>query len=319
MKSVNRVLVTGACGFVGNSIVQALVEHGVSVIAVDRIINSHIPAIDQTRQADQIKFVEAEVGDLPPFDVDALIHAAAITATPAETNQSPEENFRSNIDPFLHILRWAESNTAPRAVFLSSDAVFREHGPGPVAETDIPSPLGLYAVAKHTCEHIVETIKLKHDRDVVAVRLSSIYGPYELSRPTRPRISLVSKLVYAAITDGKLIVFRDDPATDWTFGVDVGHAIYHLLQQDALQYHLYNVASELVYSPLDIARAICAYLPDTQLEILDGVNPTARLLTRRGYLSNSRLTEETGFAMWTALEDGIKHVIDWQLSQEHVR
>jgi nucleoside-diphosphate-sugar epimerase len=318
MMPVNRVLVTGACGFVGNSIVQALLNRGVTVIAVDRVINPHMPAISNSQYPGQIQFIEADAGDVPTLDVDALIHAAAVTATPFEANQSPEENFRSNIDPCLQMLKWADANNVARAVFLSSSAVHRETAPGPVLETDIPSPLGLYAIAKHTCEHIVETLKRDHGRDVVAVRLSSVYGTYELPRPTRPRTSLVSKLVYSAITDGKMTIYRDEPAMDWTFAADIGHAIYHLLQQEALQHHLYNVASEMVYSPLEIAEQIHNRLPDTQLHILDGVDPNAKPLTRKGYLSNSRLTNETSFKDWTSLERGLKQVIDWQFSQECV-
>jgi nucleoside-diphosphate-sugar epimerase len=305
--------VTGAGGFVGCSIVQALLEHGLHVTAVDRQFDDWLMQRWQQEWSTHLELYEVDVAQLSDIKVDALIHAAAITASPEEMGHSPEENFVANIDPFLQMLELAHQHKLHRAIFLSSSAVYRRTEPGPVHETDLTSPVGLYAVAKQTMENLVETMKVHYQRDLAVVRLSNIYGPAERSRPSRPRMSLVGQMIHSAATTGRLTLYRDEPARDWTFAPDVGTALYHLLKKPVLAHHLYNVAAEQVLTPMAIAQVIREHLPELELRVLDGTNPSTPPLSRCGYLSNSRLREETGFDNWTPFSEGVKRVLHQSL------
>ncbi|MBI1280706.1 MAG: NAD-dependent epimerase/dehydratase family protein [Anaerolineaceae bacterium] len=312
MSSSSRVLITGAGGFVCGSIMQALLQDNWQVIAVDRQFDPAVQAKWVKRWGDNVTFVQTDSRDVPPFEVDAVVHGAAITASPEELGQTPEANLRANIDPLLSILEWADSHNIGHFLSISSSAVYAATEAGAVSETMPTAPMGLYAVAKQTMESLIGTLCSEYERDVATIRLSNIYGPDEQPRSTRPRVSLVAKLIQQATQTGKITVYEDDPARDWTFAPDVGAAVVALLKQATLNHALYNVASEQVLSPLEIAMVIHKLMSQVELEIREGSNPDIPLLTRRGYLSNERLQEETGFTGWTSFEDGIRQALEHQ-------
>ncbi len=310
-----RVLVTGAGGFVGRSIVRALLDAGHAVVALDRAFDGDLRRRWQDRRDAQLDVLEAETSQLPVLTVDGIIHAAALTAGPEETRQTPEAHLHANLDPLLHVLEWAENHNVRRTIILSSDAVFRSSQPGPIREADPVSPLGLYAVAKSTAEMLCETLREHHQRDVIAVRLGNIYGPEERTRPTRPRVSLVRRMVDQALRQGMLNVYRQSIAQDWTYAPDVGRALLALLEAPTLQHHLYNVASEQRFTELDIAHTIQAIVPEVELRMHEGTAPQANAEARHGYLSSERIRRELGFDQWTPFSEGLRSVIHWQKAE----
>lgn len=313
-----RVLVTGAGGFVGRNMVQALSKAGLCVLALDRNFDADIQQSWQNNTDSRIELISDDVSKLPNLEADFVVHGAAITASPEEAGHAPEENYRANMDSVLHVLEWARSQNVRRVIVLSSGAVYRASQPGPIDEKIPTTPLGLYAVAKDAAERLVETLRTEYGRDIVAARLSNIYGPHERARVSRPRTSLVSKMVQTALEHGHLTVFRQGDALDWTFAPDIGHAIERMLAAPALQQHVYNVASEQILTPLDIAHAIKTVLPSIELDIREGRDPANVARTRLGHLSSKRLRAELGFAQWTSFEQGLQAVIAWQQAESIV-
>ena len=304
-----RVLVTGAGGFVGSHIVQVFLEAGSQVVAADRAFDVDVRDRWIAGWETQIDLIEADVDRLPPVPVTAVIHAAALTAAPEEAGLTAEEHVRANLEPVLDVLAW----DVKRTIVLSSDAVFKASPPGPLDETTPVRPSGLYAVAKHAAETLIDTLRDMYGRDVVAVRLGNIYGPQERSRPTRPRYSLVAGMVRDALQAGKIVVYREAPARDWTFAPDVGRALLALVNAPTVRHALYHVTSEHMLTPLEIAVAIQTVLPEVQIDVREGAGPA---VTRRGHMSSQRFQREFGFVQWTPFTEGVYAVINWQRSVE---
>lgn len=304
---MKRVIVTGANGFVGSNIVSALAQGGWLVSALDREFDN--PAV-ATWHTDRVALLRASCADMPSIRADALVHAAFVTATPAERRESPEDNLRANIEPLLQVMEYAEAEGIPRSVFISSNAVFCHTPATLVDETRPPGPLGVYGLAKTMMEHTVDTMRRAEGRDMVCARLGGVYGSYEYSRPTRPVLSLVGQMMRDALSKGEIVVSTPAALRQWTLAADIGRAIAALLRADSLNHSLYNLASGERKTDLAIARLIQSLVEDLRLQLPSAGESPARSAAKLGWLDNSRLERDTGFSDWTAMsQDALATVL----------
>lgn len=300
-----RVLVTGAGGFVGRHIVTALLASGWQVIALDQAWDAELLAAWSAQPA--LTLLQTEIMTLPKLDVTVLIHAAAITRQP-DADYSPEMHLHDNLAPTLHLLQWAQQHTIRRAIFLSSDAVFTA-SQGSISEDQPPTPNNTYAAAKAAIEQLITTLHDDYERDMLTIRLSGIYGTGEYARISRPHTSLIQRMVQAALHTGVIQVPAQSIARSWTLVDDIGRAVVALLSTPTLHHSLYNVASEERLSAIQVAHAIQRHLPLITIDMdTTPVEPTQR----QGYLSHARLKSDTGFADWTPFDVGIGQVIQEQ-------
>ncbi len=295
---MKRVIVTGANGFVGSNIVSALAQAGWLVSALDREFDN--PAL-ATWNHDRVERVRANCADMPPIPADALVHAAFVTATPEERGESPEDNLRANIEPLLQVMEYAEGEGIHRSVFISSNAVFRHTPATLVDEMRPPEPLGVYGLAKTMMEQVVDTMRHAHGRDMVCARLGGIYGSYEYSRPTRPKLSMVGQMMHDALSKGEIVLSTPAERRQWTLAADIGRAIAALLDADSLNHSLYNLASGERKSDLAVARMIQGLVAGLTLHLPSVNESPARSSGKLGWLDNRRLRRDTGFDDWTAM------------------
>jgi UDP-glucose 4-epimerase len=299
---MGRVLVTGANGFVCSNLIHVLLEQGCAVVAADQ---SFEPALLALWSGRPVQYLVGDVEALPDVPVDYVIHGAAVTASPDDRLETPEANFKSNLNPAIAMLEWCARNKVSRAIFISSSAVFREHLTSDLTESIPAYPVGLYSVAKKAIEELVHTFRVNYQHDLISVRLGNVYGPWEHRRSTRPRLSLVGRLVEEAITRHEITVPETTYPADWTFVRDIGRALVALLFAPALNNDLYHVSTGCSYSGLDLAGAVKAQIPSCGIKFEGEPTPF------RGVLRSERLEADTGFSMWTDLEDGLQETITW--------
>ncbi|MBK9121740.1 MAG: NAD(P)-dependent oxidoreductase [Chloroflexi bacterium] len=305
-----RVLVTGAGGFVCRYVVEALAVTGMRVIAVDQSFDSDLA---QRWKSLPIELLSNDCRSLPRVPVDYVVHGAALTAGPEEANQSPIENYRANLDPALDVLQWAAAAGAKRTIVVSSSAVFRGSPESVYTEETLPVATGTYMAAKRAIELVAQTLRTDYGQDVVSIRLGSVYGPTEIARETRPRVSRVMRLLHDAMSQRVLRVPSDGDRMDWTYAPDIGQALVALLGAPSLNHDLYHVTSGEALTDLEIARAVAAVLPGADVELLDPQVPPYR-----GAMTGTRLAHDTGFNAWTSFRDGLASVVMW-LQQESER
>ena len=224
------VLITGAGGFVGSHLAMGFAALGVQVTALDR-------GFDATTRArlSGIRLVEADLAapdaDIPdPGRGCTILHAAALTTGPAALGMSEAEHITANMVPLLAMLRHAGRVRAGSFVFLSSSGVFSAADGSPdLCDTDTPTALGPYSAAKRAGEVLVPSALAEGIRPY-CLRLGYLYGPHEVSRPTRQRVSLMQDWAGRAERGEVIEIAHPAPRRDWTFVPDLAPAIARLLQ-----------------------------------------------------------------------------------------
>ena len=295
-----RVIVTGANGFVGCNIVAAFLDAGWVVNAVDHVFDN--PAYSHL-SAERLRLIASDCANLAPLAAEALVHAAAITATPAARGESPEANLHANLDSLLSIMEYAHRQRIGRAVFISSAAVFGSTPATPIDETRPPQPLGVYGVAKALLEDVVETMRHEYGRDVACARLGGIYGPYEFVRSSRPKLSLVAQMISAALGRRMIEVVRSEEQRQWTYAPDIGRALVALMNAEKLSHGLYNLACGERLSDLEVARQLASLIDGLTVRNAAGEEVPDPPSSRLGWLDNSRLRRDVGFSDWTNMSE----------------
>lgn len=173
-----RLLVTGANGFVGRALGDALVQHGHTVRGAvrrnDVILNSKISRVTVGEINNQTDWSEALEG------VDVLIHLAARVHVMNETSIDPLEEFRrANVHGTEHLARSAAAHGVKRMVFVSSIKVNggETSGGKGYTELDIPSPKDPYGISKWEAEQALHRVAQETGLEVVIVRPPLVYGP----------------------------------------------------------------------------------------------------------------------------------------------
>jgi nucleoside-diphosphate-sugar epimerase len=250
---IKRILVTGAGGYIGTTLVQVLWERGYEVIALDRFFwgKDKLPPLSerlQTVEAD-IRFVSPEVFR----GVDAVIDLAALSNDPVgELN--PMHTWSINHLGRQRVCALAKNSGVKRYVLPSSCSIygFME---GEVNEQSDINPLTVYAKANYAAENDVRAL---HDASfvVVVIRQATVYG---FSRRMRFDLA-INGMVKGFLAKGKIPILKD--GTQWRPFVhvrDTSRAMAALLEADAaaINGQIFNVgANAQNYQIFDLAGRV---------------------------------------------------------------
>ena len=173
---LNKVVVTGAAGFIGSALVSHLASQNVPVTAVGRTV----PALDLHESQESVRWVEADVRDPGVLDdlLDegtTLFHFAGHTSV-AGSVKDPLLDFDCNVQAFLEVLESVRHSGA-QLLFPSSPAVFASGQPLPLKETANKKPTSPYGAAKLACEGYAQCYHACYAVDVRIARIFNVYGP----------------------------------------------------------------------------------------------------------------------------------------------
>lgn len=294
-----RVLVTGAGGFVGNHLARGFADQGAEVHALDR-------GFDETAVArlDGVNLVVADLEDGVPSKVpavDVIVHAAAITTDPAALGLRPSAHVAANLRLLESALAHAAAHHPSAFVFLSSSGVFAP-GDGHVMlrDTDAPTGGSAYALAKQIGEawtvDALGGICAAH-----VVRLGYIFGPGEVARPSRQRVSLMAEWLAAAEHGRPLMVREDDPARDWTYAPDLAPALARLVD-GAARVRPVHVASGQVLHDSELAARIAARYPGAEVVAVAAPGPA------KPPMAPSTCVAAVREARWTSIDTAIERL-----------
>jgi nucleoside-diphosphate-sugar epimerase len=167
-----RYIVTGAAGFIGSHLAEALVAAGHDVVGVDCFTDYYDPA-EKERNARGLDVRRLDLAE-DPLDldgVDGVFHLAGQPGVRSFGDVFPLY-LRRNLLATQRVLE-ACSATGTRLVFASSSSVYGEAGAYPTPEDATPRPISPYGITKLACEHLARA----YGGDVATLRYFTVYGP----------------------------------------------------------------------------------------------------------------------------------------------
>jgi UDP-glucuronate 4-epimerase len=292
---VSRYVVTGAAGFIGSHLVDALLARGDDVVAVDSFTDYYDPA----RKEDNARAFEVRRLDLADetLELDG-VHGVFHLAAQAGVRPSFEHfdlYLRRNVLATQRLLEIAAAE-GTRVVFASSSSVYGDAERYPTPEDAELRPISPYGITKLAAEQLVAAYPV----DAVVLRYFTVYGP-------RQRPDMGFSLLIDALLDDREFELFGDPSRSFTFVGDVVEATIAAMER-APAGAVYNVGGG---EEATLREAIAA------LELVSGraarirQGDRARGDARRTAADVERIREGLAWTPTTSLEDGLRAQWSW--------
>ena len=316
-----KVVVTGAAGFVGFHVAQALLARGEEVVGLDNLNAYYDPALKHGRLAEiaaspaaaRFRFVEGDLSDAAlvaqliagDAEVDRVVHLGA-QAGVRYSLEAPFAYVQSNLTGHVAVLE-AVRAAGPRLrhlVYASSSSVYGNRAEGAFSETDpVDRPVSLYAATKRADELISQSYSHLYGLRQTGLRFFTVYGPW--GRP-----DMAYWLFTEAIFQGRPIrVFNHgEMRRDFTYIDDIVAGVLACLDHPAAEpsNRIYNIGNN---EPETLGRMIA--LLETGREAVKRMEPMQPGDVVSTYADISAMQRDFGWSPTTPLDRGLHRFVGW--------
>jgi UDP-glucose 4-epimerase len=306
-----HVLITGAAGFFGRAIVRALAREQVRVLATDRVDEAAFAPRPGTPR-ELVEYVQRDIEqdgleDLVKCSA-GVVYAAALTPVDETAGNTADRLLRVNLQGFVGALTAVrDSDSCRRVLFVSSAGVYHQAPPVVLREEDADGGTSLYGAAKLAGELVGRRHAALFGREFCAVRPTSLIGPGEEARPSRPRVTPFAELVSAAREARAVRLEARASRADLLAVDDAAEAVALLWRTPQLGGGSFNVSSARPRSAAEVAAAVSRvaglHLDDDARTVVHGGSD------RAAKISNERLLA-LGWRPRRTLEDIVREVLD---------
>jgi UDP-glucose 4-epimerase len=317
-----RILIFGGTGFVGLNIAAALLARGHAVTLFDR---AGLPPAAQkafAHHADRLTTVQGDITDRQAIEeviaagCEAIILGAAITAGPEREAADPETILRVNLLAQTPVLIAARRSRVGRIINLSSAAAYGTNAFSsmPLDEETDCDPVSLYAITKFTSEKVAARLAALWQCDIISVRLSAVFGPWERATGVRDTLSPQAQML-AAMQHGREAVLPRPGVRDWIYAPDVAEAVTLLIEAAKPKHRLYNISTGLEWSALQWGEELAALHSGFICRLAEaGEAPSVDLHSPadRAPLSVERMAQEFGWRARFGCADSAADLSGWR-------
>jgi UDP-glucuronate 4-epimerase len=296
-----RYVVTGAAGFIGSHLAEALLQGGHEVLGVDSFTDYYDPALKEENAAGlEVARVDLAEEDLELDGVDGVFHLAGQPGV-RSFGDVFEDYARRNLLASRRVFETAAA-AGVRVVFASSSSVYGDAESYPTREDADLRPISPYGITKAGCEQLAYAYGKEFGLDAVLLRYFTVYGPRQ-----RPDMALAR--IVAALARGAAFELYGDGLQSRSFtyvadGVEATIAAMERAQAGAL----YNVGGG-AEATMREAIATLERLSGRTLELVE--QPAAAGDVRRTSADTRRIEQDLGWRATTALEDGLRAQWEW--------
>jgi len=314
-----HVLVTGAGGFIGSHLVEALVQNGADVRAFVRYNSRGDPGLLSMLSPEVFGILEVIAGDLRDLpallsasrDVEIIFHLGALIAIPY-SYKHPAEVVESNVLGTMNVLLAGRDNGVARIVHTSTSEVYGTALRVPIDENHPLHGQSPYSASKIGADKLAESFYCAYDLPVVTLRPFNTYGPRQSARAVIPTI-ITQVLTKDVINLGNL-----DARRDFTYVSDTVEGFMRAAMTPGIEGESINLG---VGNEIRIADLVDEILSLTGKPVEIHID-TERLRPQKSevqrLLSNNSLARERlGWTPQVSLREGLSQTIEWISAHLH--
>jgi len=327
-----KILVTGAAGFIGSTLILRLLERGDTVIGIDNHNDYYDPAIKEARLARYVDrpnytHLRIDLGDRVAMEECFAAHKPqrvvnlAAQAGVRYSIENPLAYIDSNIVGFAHILEGCRHHGVEHLVYASSSSVYGANTAMPFSVHDnVDHPLSLYAASKKSNELMAHTYSHLYGLPTTGLRFFTVYGPWG-----RPDMALF-KFTKAILAGEPIDVFNyGKHRRDFTYVDDIVEGVIRVLDRSAppnpnwnsdkpdpgtstAPWRVYNIGNNQPVELMDyigaLEKALGKKAEMNLLPLQPGDVPDT-------YANVDDLVEQFDYKPSTSVDEGVARFIDW--------
>jgi UDP-glucuronate 4-epimerase len=315
------LLVTGATGHVGLTLVRLGANRGLRVVAQHR---SPVDPGLASELGPTVEWVRCDLSD--PFAIAAMlaehpvsgcIHTAAVP-NDRLARPDPWNAIRSNTIATAALLELGRRQMWRRFVYVSTGSVFQglTDLSGSILEEHPPQARTVYGVTKLAGEQLVAMYRYEFGMSASTVRISFVYGPPLVPAvrdlPRGPVVALLREAVRGQpIRESS----GGDFQASFTHVEDVAEGLLAAYQAPELRHPVYHLGHGRNWTTFQVAEAVADAVPGAIVEVGPGTLPWTTYNSMRPPLGGTRLEEDTGFRPRLPLREGVAAFAAWIMAQ----
>lgn len=314
-----KILITGAGGFIGSHLVEALVRNGVQARVFVRYNSRNDPgllSLVSPEVFNQVELIGGDLRDLPAIlsaskGMDMIFHLGALISIPY-SYRHPAEVVESNILGTLNILLAGRENQVQRIIHTSTSEVYGTAIRVPIDENHPLQGQSPYSASKIGADKLAESFYRAYNVPVVTVRPFNTYGPRQSARAVIPTI------ITQAITQNEVHLGNLDATRDFTFVSDSVSGFLCAGKTPGIEGETFNLGTGSEVRIGELANMIFSIIGKQPRINVEGTRLRPEKSEVQRLLSDNRLaTRRLGWTPQVDLTSGLKQTIAW--ISEHIQ
>lgn len=304
LRSMDSILITGGCGFIGANLVRHLRDRTQCRL---RVVDDLRAGRASNVPPELAEVIVGDAGDPAVLDralrgVDAVVHLASQTGVQPSVD-NPMADFEGNAATTFRVLDGCRRAGIGRVVFASSGAAVGDVEP-PIHEQVVPRPVSPYGASKLAGEAYCAAFAASFGMDAVALRFSNVYGPFSTHKG-----NAVPNFIKRGLRGEPITVYGDGSQTrDFIFVEDLCRAIHLALSTEGIRGEVFQVATGVETSVRELVDSVLEVMGATQEIRYEPRRPGE---VHRSSVDISKARRVLGFESAVALGDGLRLTAQW--------
>jgi len=329
---MQKVLITGAIGFIGFHLALRLINEGYELTGIDNIDDYYDVSLKYARlkilkAKKQFSFIKLDLSDregikklFNDFKFDIVVNLAA-QAGVRYSIENPYKYIKSNIEGFINILEGCRCSNVKHLVFASSSSVYGANKKMPFSvHHNVDHPISIYAATKKSNELMAHTYSALYNIPSTGLRFFTVYGPW--GRPDMAYFKFTKSIIEGKPID---VYNYGNMKRDFTYIDDITEGLSRVIKKipvpDSLwnannpdpgtsfaPYKLYNIGNN---RPVNIMDFISIIEKNIGIKAKINMMPMQMGDVTQTYADINDLIKDTGFMPETDINKGIMKFVDW--------